>query len=296
MNPQINSVNQDVAAIIGIDWADESHQVCLLAEGSQEPEQFKVDNTHTALIEFIESLRERFEGRPVKVCLEQSHGLLVYLLMQYEFVHIYIVNPASVYYLRKSRCGSGSKNDVADARLLMECMRSSGETLRRFVPDEGDVQVLAILVKDRREFVDQRTKAAQMLQATLKNYFPEAIGLVGEDMSTDMAADFVLKWSSAHELKRAKSQTIREFYYGHGCRRGDVIERRLKEIEGFRPGGINKSLVEAYSMRVKAIAKEIKGLNAIIRGYDRQIAEVFGKHANSDIFRSFPGAGDALAQ
>ena len=58
------------AALIGIDWADQKHDVCLKVFGSQEVEHFQLDHTPERLNAWAGQLRRRFGGRSLALCME----------------------------------------------------------------------------------------------------------------------------------------------------------------------------------------------------------------------------------
>ena len=66
----------DFAAFIGIDWADEKHDVYIVAANELVPDEHSLDHKHEAIDDWAAKLRERFGGRPVAVCLEQARGAL----------------------------------------------------------------------------------------------------------------------------------------------------------------------------------------------------------------------------
>ena len=50
------------AALVGIDWADQKHDVALCAAGSDRVELRQIDHTAEALDEWATELRRRFDG------------------------------------------------------------------------------------------------------------------------------------------------------------------------------------------------------------------------------------------
>ena len=79
--------------IVGVDWADERHAVCLIDQEKGLQESCSVEQTPEALTEWVASLRKRFSNTPIAVCLEQKRGALIYALMKYEFLVLVPVNP-----------------------------------------------------------------------------------------------------------------------------------------------------------------------------------------------------------
>src|SRR3977135_2618091 len=93
----------EIAAFVGLDWADQKHALTLHAADSPErPERSTLDQSPEALQAWIQQLRLRFGGRPVAIAVEQSRGALIYALMHVEFLHIYTVNPAMIQKLRQA--------------------------------------------------------------------------------------------------------------------------------------------------------------------------------------------------
>jgi hypothetical protein len=64
----------EFAVFIGIDWADKKHDVCLQSAGSEKPEHQILKHTPEAIDEWARRLHERFQGRPVAVCLELARS------------------------------------------------------------------------------------------------------------------------------------------------------------------------------------------------------------------------------
>src|SRR5438105_4169105 len=105
------------AAFIGMDWADQKHDVCLMGRRG-DSESLVINQRPEALQEWISGLRKRFGGRRVAICLEQSRGPLIHALMGYEFVVLYPINPRSLAKYREAFSISGAKDDPTDAALL----------------------------------------------------------------------------------------------------------------------------------------------------------------------------------
>ena len=84
------------AAFVGIDWADAKHDVCLQAAGSTKRECFQLEHTPEAIDAWVTTLRTRFNGHPVAVCLELNKGPLVFALRKYDFLILFPLNPLTL--------------------------------------------------------------------------------------------------------------------------------------------------------------------------------------------------------
>ena len=81
------------AAFVGIDWADAKHDVCLQAAGSTNRECLQLEHTPEAIDAWVTTLRTRFNGHLVAVCLELTKGPLVFALRKYDFLILFPINP-----------------------------------------------------------------------------------------------------------------------------------------------------------------------------------------------------------
>jgi hypothetical protein len=65
------------AALLGLEWAARRHAVCLQVNGPPDLEFSTLAQQPEALDSWASTLRKRFAGRPVAVCLELRTGPLV---------------------------------------------------------------------------------------------------------------------------------------------------------------------------------------------------------------------------
>ena len=84
------------AACIGVDWADAKHDICLQSATSERREFHEILHRPDAIEQWASSLRIRFQGKPVAVCLELAKGPLVWALQKYDFLVLFSVNPATL--------------------------------------------------------------------------------------------------------------------------------------------------------------------------------------------------------
>src|SRR5207244_2382019 len=149
--------NVEIAAFIGLDWADQKHVLTLQEAGSDQRHRFTLDHTPEALQSWIQLLRNRFGGKPVAIAIEQTRGGLIYALMHVEFIHIYPVNPQTAAKMRQAFYPSGAKDDPTDADLLLEILMTHRQHLRVWVPDDVLTRSIQLLTEGRRRLVEERT-------------------------------------------------------------------------------------------------------------------------------------------
>jgi transposase len=295
--PPSKPLSPTVAAYVGIDWADEKHDVVLRSVGDPaKPEHQVIKNEINVLNDWIAQMHERFgaKGR-VLVCLEQSRGALIYHLMAYELFELYPINPSQLAYYRKTFFSSGAKDDRPDADLLSELLMCHRDRLRAWKPDDQLTRELAILNEGRRNAVDRRSKLANEIKSELKLYFPLALQILQNDITTALAADLLLQWPTLAELQKVSPAKLRKFFYGHNSRQEQKILERLALIKEAKPLTADLAIIRPTALRVKLLAQQLKSLLPFIAEYERRIAQLFGSHPDRFLFENLPGAGPALA-
>src|SRR5262245_10748408 len=107
------------AAFVGIDWADAKHDGCLQAAGAAKREYFQLEHTPAAIDAWVTTLRTRFHGQPVALCLELTKGPLVFALRQYDLLVLCPLNPLTVARYREAFPPSRANDDPSAAALQL---------------------------------------------------------------------------------------------------------------------------------------------------------------------------------
>src|SRR5437660_377133 len=138
------------AAFVGIDWADAKHDACLQAAGSAKRECFQLEHTPEAIDAWVTTLRTRFHGQPVAVCLELDKGPLVSALRTYDFLVLFPINPLTLARYREAFTHSRAKDDPTDAALQLELLLTHRDKLHPLTPQSATMRALTQLVEHRR--------------------------------------------------------------------------------------------------------------------------------------------------
>jgi transposase len=288
---------EGVAAYIGIDWADQKHDVVLRSASQPHKIEHRViEHKPEALMDWIGQLQQRFGGQGrILVCLEQSRGALIYHLMGYELFELYPVNPLQLARFRETFSPGGAKDDQPDAELLCELLYCHRDRLRGWKADSALTRKLAFFNEGRREAVDERTRLSNAIKSQLKVYFPLALDLLDQDTSTALAADLLLRWPSLEALQKQLPHQLRKFFYGHNCRRESTMLRRLELVQQAQALTRDAAVIEPAAFRIQVLARQLKSLLSDIAQYDQKVAELFEAHPDRFLFDNLPGAGRVLA-
>src|SRR2546422_6941313 len=273
-----------IVAWVGIDWADESHQVCEYEVGTGNKQIYAVEQNAESLQEWINQLRIRHGGgKRIAVVLEQARGGLIYALMSTDFIEIYPVNPQSLAKFRKALYPSGAKSDPVDAELLEEMVRQNPGRFRAWVPGDAQTRTLQLLTEGRRKLVEDMTARTNRLTSALKTYYPQALDWAG-NLSSEQACAFFEKWLTLVELQKSRPFRIRQLYEKYGRPSREALNKRVDQIQKAQPLTLDGPVVMANVMMVQALVTQIRPLRLAIEKYDQEIERVFRQHPDRVVF------------
>ena len=181
-------------------------------------------------------MRQQHPQARVGLCLEQPAVHLIAFLEAYEWITLYPINPITLQKYREAFVTSRAKDDAKDADYLADLLLTHHAKLKPWAPEDRATRAVQQLVFHRRAVVDERTGLTNRLIALLKQYFPQALVLCGEDLWRPLATRFLLKWSSLQAVQKAKPASLKQFYYLNGSRSAKLMEQRLALVAKGRAG------------------------------------------------------------
>src|ERR671933_923640 len=217
------------AAFVGLDWADAKHDGCLQTAGSVKREYFQLEHTPEAIDAWVTTLRTRFNGQPVAVCLELTKGPLVFAWRKYDFLLLFPLNPLTLARYREAFTPRRAKDDPTDAELQLELLLTHRDKLQPLQPQSPTMRALAQLVEHRRRVVGDKVRITNRLTSTLKNYFPHVLHWF-QEKDTTIFCDFLSRWPTLKAAQLARRSTLETFCRGHPVRSADVVAQRLHAI------------------------------------------------------------------
>ncbi len=280
------------AAFIGIDWADKEHAICLL-DGHKVHHETLSHKTE-AIDAWAEGLKRKFDGQPLAVMIEQSHGPLAHALLRHPHLVLFPINPKQAANYRKAMSNSGKKDDRSDAEWLARFVREHHPKLRVWQPDDEQTRELGRLVELRRKTVEIRKQIAQRVTAELKLYFPLAVELADE-LPQSLMRELLRRWPSLRELQRANPTTLRNCIARHLRRNEQRARELVQQIRAAKPLTTDRAIIDPSAMYVGMLVKQLVTLDESVEKFEAEIAKQFSAHPDAELFRGPPGAGVALA-
>lgn len=295
---------------IGIDWAEEFHDVAIGTPEQGVIEQFRIEHGPAGVASLIErALRHEPDPAEVRVVLETRHGLLVEALVEAGFT-VLPVNPDLV---ARRRGPARKKDDAEDARICCLLAIDRHTLLKALIP-HGEVagELRAIARDDERAGRDQR-RLLNRLRTDLASSYPAALVIAGGDLSALTVLRLLERWPSQPGLAAAERAEVVEF--ARAARHGwpDRFADRVTEALATPSLPTKDYLVRAKAAGIRLAATQLIALHQARRGWEQRMGELLlgGRRTGrdrtvndpdpgkalpgGDIYLSFPGLGDRLA-
>ena len=286
--------HEPFAALSGIDWSDRQHDLCFVNPATGNRELSVISHTPEARNEWARSLRARFGGARVAICLEQSRGSLIYAVLKYDCFVLHPVNPQTLSRFREAFTPSRAKSDPSAAEFLVELLVQHRERLKAWTPDDEQTRRLQLLVEHRRRLIGDQRRLSNRLTALLKGYFPQVLQWF-PDSRTELGCEFRLRWSSLDALQGVRRTTLEKFFRAHNSQRKETVANRLAAIKAAVPLTTDNAVINASVVMVKALASQRQTTLGAGQEFDRKIEELCQSHEDFELFTALPGAGQVYA-
>ena len=295
---------EDVHWFVGIDWATQSHRVCLLdGEGRPVGER---DFAHggAGLTELRDWLLQKTGAAPgqIAVAIEMPHGPVVEMLLEHGFA-VFAINPKQLDRFRDRFTVAGAKDDSRDAHVLGDSLRTDRKAFRRLATDDPMVIELREWSRLTDELQQERTRLANRLRQQLWRYYPQAA-----ELTDDVADDwFLALWQrvpTPAAAAKASEKTIARILKEHRIRRLDaatVLQTLRKTPLFVAPGTTDAACVHIRSLtaRMHLVTQQITEACAALDGLCNGLAAQDEEHSSGQsqgqcdvaILRSWPGIG-----
>jgi transposase len=278
---------------VGIDWANSKHDVCIQQANSDAREFDVIQHRVEAIDTWVKDLHRRYGG-DIAVAIELSKGPIVSALQKYDFVVIFPINPSTLAKYREAFQPSKAKDDPTDAELAVDMLLRHPEHFKPLNPQSPEMRALATMVEQRRRLVGERIRITNRLRCAMKEYYPQVLEWF-DDIDTLLFCEFVKRWPTLTQARRARANTLRRHFHEHHLYREDVIERRLQAINGARPLTLDEAIIVPYRIQALVLVEQLELMFKAIDQFDTEIEKLASAHPDYHLFQTLPGAGPSLA-
>ncbi len=277
----------------GIDWAAETHAVCVLDAGGKIAAEFTIEHSADGIATLIRRLARYGDPGDLPVAIERPDGRLVDLLL--EAGHpIVPVKPNAIKTWRDGEVLSGAKSDAGDAAVIAEYLRLRAHKLKVVAPYSDETRALRTIVRTRGDLVEMRVAATNQLSALLDAHWPGARAIFA-DVESPVSLEFLTRYPTPAAAACLGEKRMAAFCVKHGyCGRRSAAEL-LGRLRSAPPGTGREALTEALRDAVLAAVGVLRALNASVKNLDRSVTAHLGEHPDGAIFTSLPRSGQVNA-
>jgi transposase len=277
----------------GIDWAAETHAVCVMDPAGKIVAQFTICHSADGIAGLLRRLARYGDPAGMQVAIERPNGRLVDLLL--EAGHPVVpVKPNAIKAWRDGEVLSGAKSDAGDAAVIAEYLRLRQHKLTVAVPYSGQTRALRTVVRTRGDLVDARVAATNQLAALLEAHWPGAAAVFA-DVESPISLAFLSRYPTPASACHLGEKRMAAFCVKHGYSGRRTAAELLERLRGAPSGATSEALTEALHDAVLALAAVLAALNASVKALDRSAAAHLGEHPDGAIFTSLPRSGQINA-
>jgi transposase len=294
------------ALFVGIDWATEAHQVCIVNDRGEIIQERSVQHSGSAVAEFIDGLLCLCAGElnRIVVGIEVPRGALVETLTE-RGLAVYAINPKQLDRFRDRHFPAGSKDDRRDAYVIATSLRTDLRCFHYIRTDEPTVMRLRDLSRLDDELRLSFHRHCCQFREQLQRYYPQLLEL-------SPAADEVWIWSllemaptPAHGAKLTRGR-LEKLLKQHRIRRLDAQQTmEILHHAGFQ---LVRGTAEAASEHALMLLPHLRLLHAQRAELGRKMDAVLqqmsrsedsepnhGQHRDVELILSLPGVGRVVA-
>ena len=135
--------------LIGIDWSEKWHDVCLMDESGRVLARRRVDDSPAGLTQLQAMIAEHSsDPAEVVIGIEAAQGLMVRAHRAAGYA-IYAVNPLAASRYRDRHAVSKKKSGRGDAMMLADLVRTDRHKHRQLAEDTGLAEAVKVLARSR---------------------------------------------------------------------------------------------------------------------------------------------------
>ena len=291
---------------VGIDWASEAHEVCVLDRDGHVCERRQVKHTVPDLQALVEALLTRAHGDATRVAIgiEVPRGALVELLVERGF-GVSAINPKQLDRFRDRFTPAGAKDDRRDALVIGDSLRTDPQAFRPVRLDHPVIIQLREWSRIDEDLGGELTRVTNQLRDLVYRSTPGLLALCP-------AADEPWFWAVLRAAptpaaqRRVSQRRLERLLRSHRIRRltATQVHEVLQQPAVFTAPGVVDAVaahLEVLLPRVELIAAQRRQaereLERLLQALEQEMPPAGDQREHSDIaiVRSMPGIGTRVA-
>lgn len=267
---------------MGIDWADEKHDICVLDEQGHVIREFEISNDQRG----FDILRKRIMRLqdPVRINIERSDGLLVDWLVRNGHT-VYLTPPLSLHHRRPRR----SKDDKGDAYLLAHLLRIGDTECRPLARRSETVEYLRQLLRAYDHMVQEQRRQGNRLTYLLKQYYPAALQVFCQPYRLISLA-FLERYPTPDQARKATISDLRQFLREQKYSGRKIDEKAVELYRILQTPAPTAGIQEGLVIHIQVLIPILRHIYHSRTALKKRILQAFPGHPDAPWWQQIPGA------
>lgn len=275
--------------LVGIDWASDKHDVCVLDLAGTIVDAFLIPHTADGLRDLERRLRRFDAPASLPIAIERPSGLLVDTLVEADFP-VVPIHPNALKATRPRYAAAPGKSDPGDAYILADILRTDGHRFRPLRAPSDRTKALRAAVRTRDDLVATRTQLANQLRSLLEGFWAGAAAIFA-DIDSPIALDFLDSYPTPENAARLGPKRLERFLKRASYCGRRPVHQLLERLRSAPAGQAAELESETKGQLVRSLVAVLRPLVAQIRELDGLIAAHLAQHPDGEIIQSFPRTG-----
>jgi transposase len=270
-----------MAAVSGIDWASEWHDVDIADEHGTRLLAARFAHDERGVCALIAALLEHGVCR---VAIERPDGLLVARLLA-AGITVLAIHPNQVAAARDRFRAAAGKSDPFDGFVLRELCRTDSHRFHVLAPCGDETLALRALVRTREDLVGARVALANQLRAQLDAAWPGATRIFS-DTDSPISLAFLTRYPSHADARGLGPKRLDAFLARHAYCGRKTPEQLLARLRSAPTPAIGEHETDARRSAVLGLVAALTPLVAQISQLTGEIRGAIHRHPDGPIFLS----------
>lgn len=278
--------------LVGIDWSRANHQVNVFNESGQVIVRFSVEHTRQGFLSLHQKL-SKISSSPERflIGIETQHNQIFDFLEAHQYP-MYVIAPSVVKGNRSRQSHAGAKNDIKDADLLADILRTDQHRLIRWQSDGTLVQQIRTQISIIDDLTQSIVQGRNRLEAQLLRYFPQAVDVFSE-LTTQIALNLLIQYPTPSAVAQLELETFRQFCRQNRYTNSQEIPKRYARLMRPTPHYSIRS-AEIYASNVPQLAERLLRDVRLKVAMVKELQGLYLQHPDVEIYQSIPGTGEIL--
>jgi hypothetical protein len=283
-----------VAAFLGLDWAAAKHESWLQAAGSDSRAFLVREHSPEALDAWVQTLRPRFHGQPVAVCLALNTGPLVSALRHSAFLGLFPVHPFTLAKDREAFTPSRANDAPTDAELQVERLLKHRDKRTPLTPHSSTRRAVTQRVEHRRRLVGDTVRGTNRVTSALKHDFPHGLPWF-QEQDPRICCDVLSRGPTLKAAPLARRTTREPVFRAPHVRSADVSKTRIDALKRAVALTTARGGIPPNALLGQALVAPLRVPWQAITAVDTASADHAQGHPDVPLVDPLPGAGAVFA-